>query len=161
MRNRLAATALLALLAGCAGAPSAFPRVQPTLAAIETLGFHCGDGVADNVPSGLFQWLCPGAVEGVRSTVLVDGNEEGVVGITLVIDESTDPDVARAGFRDLVNGVPPLNTAPLLVDTLAGWTGGKQRESVGGVRVSGVCDATQCIVMVESAHDPLRPLPLP
>jgi hypothetical protein len=161
MRHRLAAIALLAVLAGCAGARSAPPAVQATLVGIDTLGFRCGEGIPDNVPSGLVQWHCQGSVDGFGSTVLVDGNEEGVAGITMVIDESIDPGVARAGFGRLVDAVPPLNTAPVLVDTLTGWNGEQQRNVIGGVRVSAECDATQCIVDVVSADDPLRPLPLP
>jgi hypothetical protein len=161
MRHRLAATALLALLVGCTGVPAAPSAVQPTLAGIDTLGFHCDEGIRDNVPSGLVQWPCQGTVDGFGSTVLVDGNQEGVAGITLVIDESIDPGVARAGFGRLVDAVPPLDTAPVLVDTLTGWNGEQRQNVIGGVRVSAECDATQCIVGVLAAEDPLRPLPLP
>ena len=135
--------------------------MQPALAGIETLGFKCGAGVKDNVPSGLFQWRCTGSFGATSGTVLVDGNDEGVAGVTLVTDGSTDPELARASFARLVGAVPPLDTAPILADQLEGWTGDQRSSVIGGVRVFSVCDATQCIVQVFPAADPLRPLPLP
>jgi hypothetical protein len=161
MRYGAAGILAFALAAGCLGRATAPPAVQPTLAAIETIGFRCGDGAKDNVPSGLFQWSCGGAVEAARSTVLVDGNSEGVAGITLFVDGSSDPGVARSAFGRLVDAVPPLSTAPILKDTVAGWTGGQQAWTVGGVRIWAQCEATHCIVIVMPSRDPLRPLPLP
>jgi hypothetical protein len=161
MRSAAVGVLVLAIAAGCVGRGTTPAAVQPTLTAIETLGPRCGDGVKDNEPSGLFQWSCGGAVNAVRSTVLVDGNEDGVAGITLMLDGTSDPGVARNGFGRLVDAVPPLSTAPVLKDTLAGWTGGQQAWTVGGVRISALCDTTQCIVTVMSAQNPLRPLPLP
>jgi len=159
--NRLAVGLVLVVLTGCAGVSSAPGTVQPTLAGIDALGFRCGEGQPDNVPSGLFQWICPGSVEGRDATVLVEGNADGVAGITLVINQSIDADVARRGFHRLVESVPPLNRAPVLIDTLAGWSGRQQSIVLGGVRVSAECHDTQCIVMVVNAQDVLRPLPLP
>jgi hypothetical protein len=100
-------------------------------------------------------------MEAVKSTVLVDGNDEGVAGISLFLDESSDPAVARGAFGRLVDAVPPLSTAPVLKDSVAGWTRGRQDWSVGGVHISARCDATQCVVTVLPSRDPLRPLPLP
>ena len=150
----------MALLAGCAAAPSAPPAVQPSLAALEALGIGCDAGVEDNVPSGLVQWTCTGSLEGTGVTVLIEGNDEGVAGVTLV-GHSTHPDVARAAFGWLVAAVPPLSTAPILVDQLDGWTGAQRSMVVGDIRVTALCDATQCIVAVVPAVDLLRPLPLP
>ena len=151
---------VIGVLAGCSSSRTGPVAVRPTLAAIEDLGLRCGDGVMDNVPSGLFEWSCAGAVDGARSTVLVDGNDDGVAGITLV-SESTDPETARRGFAQLVGTVPPLSTAPVLADALTGWAGPQQVWTLGGVRVFALCDATQCSVSVVSDEDPLRPLPLP
>ena len=160
MRDRWLLPTLLGLAVATAGC-SAPVAVRPTLDAVRALGFTCGDGERDNVPSGLFQWHCHGAIDGAASTILVGGNEEGVSNITLVSEDSTDPAIARAGFGRLVASVPPLSTAPVLVDALAGWTGAQQRTSVGGVAITGVCDATQCLVTVDPIGDVLRPLPLP
>lgn len=161
MRYRLATLALVAIATGCAGVLSAPQAVHGTLAAVESLGFRCGDGEADHVPSGLYQWRCKGDFDGVSSTVLVEGNADGVAGITLVTDDSTDPNVARAAFARLVGNVPPLRTAPVLADTLGSWSGEQTSEVVGGVRIFAECADTMCIVMVTDAIDPLRPLPLP
>ena len=161
MRWAVIGILVLALAAGCIGPGTTPAAVQPTLAAIETLGFRCGDGVKDNVPSGLFQWSCSGSMETARSTVLVDGNDGGVAGITLFVDNPSDPAVARNGFGRLVDAVPPLSSAPVLKDTVAGWTGGQQAWTIGGVHVSAQCDATQCVVTVMASRDPLSPLPLP
>ena len=161
MRHPLSALTLLALVAGCGGSSTAPAVVRPTLAGIEALGLRCGAGVKDDVPSGLFQWRCTGSLGGAGATVLVDGNDEGVAGVTLVADGSTDPEVARASFGRLVDAVPPLSTAPILVDQLDGWTGDQRSTVIGGVRVSALCDATQCLIWVMPAADPLRPLPLP
>ena len=161
MRHPVAALVVLVLAAGCGGTSGAPSSVKPTLEAIEAVGLKCGTGMKDNVPSGLVQWRCTGSIEGAVGTALVDGNDAGVAGVTLATDGSTDPDVARVAFVRLVTAVPPLSSAPVLADQLAGWTGDQRSTVVGGVRVSAECDATQCIVEVVSATDPLRPLPLP
>jgi hypothetical protein len=161
MRYGLAGVLALAITAGCFGRATTPPAVQPTLAAIETIGLRCGDGAKDNVPSGLFQWSCAGALEGARSNVLVDGNDEGVAGITLFVDDIGDAGVTRRGFGRLVDAVPPLNTAPVLKDTVARWTGAQEAWTVGGIRIAAECDATLCTVTVMPSRDPLRPLPLP
>jgi hypothetical protein len=161
MRSTVIGILILALAAGCFGRGTTPAAVQPTLAAIETLGFRCGDGAKDNVPSGLFQWSCSGAMEASRSTVLVDGNEDGVAGITLFVENPSDPGVARSGFGRLVDAVPRLSNAPVLKDTIAGWTSGQHSWTVAGVLISALCDATQCVVIVMPAGDALRPLPLP
>jgi hypothetical protein len=159
MRPAIAGTLILVLAIGCAG--KAGPAVQPTISAIETLGFHCGDGIRDNVPSGLFQWSCVGALEATRASVLVDGNDEGVEGLTLDVEDPGHPGVAAAEFGRLVDAVPPLSSAPMLKDTVAAWTGGQKAWTVGGVRVWADCDAAQCLIGVMPAGDALRPLPLP
>jgi hypothetical protein len=161
MRWAVTGILILGLAAACTGRGTTPAAVQPTLAAIETLGFRCGDGAKDNEPSGLFQWSCGSATEAFRSSVLVDGNEEGVMAITLFVDKPRDPGVARSGFGRLVDAVPPLSTAPVLKETVAGWTGGQHSWTVGGVRIYAQCDVTQCVVMVMPAGDALRPLPLP
>jgi hypothetical protein len=156
--RRLLVTLLWLVIVAACSAPAA---VRPTIDAVRALGFACGDGQRDNVPSGLFQWHCRGAIGGTPSTVLIGGNDRGVSDITLVSDESTDPAIARAGFELLVRTLPPLSTRPTLVDALAGWSGEQRRTIVGGVAVTGECDATQCLVMVDPVDDVLRPLPLP
>ena len=161
MRNAVASILVIALATGCGLRETAPDAVRPTLAAIEALGLRCGDGVKDNVPSGLFQWSCRGAIEGVGTALLVDGNEKGVAGLTLLVDDPSDPGVARTQFGRLVDAVPPLTTAPVLKDALASWTGGQQSSTIGGVRVSASCDVTRCIVAVMPARDALHPLPLP
>jgi hypothetical protein len=161
MHRRLLAPVLAALMAiptGCASAPAA---VRPTIDGLARLGFSCGDGMKDNVPSGLFQWSCHSAASGMASTVLVDGNQEGVVGMTLVIDASTDPIVAQSAFARLAGAVPPLDAAPALADSLAGWTGAQQSHVVGRVRVYADCTSTMCIVIVMPGGDALHPLELP
>jgi hypothetical protein len=100
-------------------------------------------------------------LDGTALTVLVDGNAIGVAGITTVTDDSTDPSVARAAFARLVGNVPPLRTAPVLTDVLVSWSGAQTSEIVGGVRLFAECADTMCIVQVNDAVDPLRPLPLP
>ena len=161
MRRAVVGILVLAFAAGCISRGTTPVAVRPTLAAIETLGFRCGDGAEDNVPSGLFQWSCGGSIEAARSTVLVDGNEAGVSAITLIVVGPSDPGIARSAFGRLVDAVPPLSNAPVLKDAVAAWTGGQQDWAVGGVRVFGVCDATRCIVIVTPAGDALEPLPLP
>jgi hypothetical protein len=161
MRSRLASLVLVVLAVGCSGVMGAPARVRPTLVAIGTLGFACGAGIRDNVPSGLSQWSCKGTLDGAEATILVDGKEEGVTEITLDVLAPNDPSTARKEFRRLVTEVPPLSSAPDLVDTLADWDGGQRRVTVGGVAVYAECDSTQCVVGAFTDDDPLRPLPLP
>jgi hypothetical protein len=160
VRNAVAGFLILALAAGCSPRETTPDAVLTTLAAIEALGLRCGAGLRDNVPSGLFQWSCDGSIEGVHSVLLVDGSHEGVAGISLFVDDPTDPEVARSQFGRLVDSVPPLTTAPVLKDVLAGWTGRQQARTVLGVRISAQCDATQCIVTVMPDRNARGPLPL-
>ena len=162
MGMRWAGVGMLAVtVAGCAIGSATPDAVRPTVAAIETIGYRCGDGVKDNVPSGLFQWSCTGTVDGVPSTILVDGNAEGVAGVTLFVEDPRDPGATARQFAHLVEGVPPLNTAPVLKDTVADWAGAQQAWTVGGIRISAQCDATQCLFVVAPAGDAIHPLPLP
>jgi hypothetical protein len=148
------------LVGACAGA--AVPgRVAPTLAEIETLGFDCGDGIKDNVPSGLYQWSCIGTMDDEHTEILVDGNDEGVNQIDVVVLENGDPGVAGRLFDRLVETVPPFDTAPVLKDTITDWDGTEWSRAIGGVRISAFCAATQCSILVMPADGPLRPLPLP
>lgn len=161
MKPWLAATVLAILAAACQGTSPTPPAVTPTLAAIHAIDFTCGGGIKDNVPSGLSQWACEGTVQRQPTTILVDGNDEGVAGLTLNVHASMDPSIALAGFRQVAGTVPPLTTSPKLAHTLDGSAGDQVREVVGGVAVIAECDATQCIVMVVGATDRLGPLPLP
>lgn len=161
MRSAIGASLILAFVAGCVGPGNDPPAVQPTLAALETLGLDCGNATKDNVPSGLFQWSCAGAIESRQSSVLVDGNADGVAGITLVVDVPGDPAGARSRFGRLVDVVPPLSAAPVLKDSVAGWTGQQQTWTVGGVRIYADCLTAHCMFIVMPAVDALRPLPLP
>jgi hypothetical protein len=148
-------------LAGCASGPATPATVQPTVAAIESLGYRGGDGIEDNVPSGLSQWSCDGTIAGVPSTILVDGNADGVAGVTLLVEDPRNPGATANQFARLVDAVPPLNRAPVLKDSVAGWAGGEQAWTVGAIRISAQCDATRCLVGVVPAGDALRPLPIP
>ena len=148
-------------LAACSSAVATPGSVQPTLAAVGGLGYRCGAGVKDNVPSGLYQWSCGGTVGGATTTILVDGNEAGVAQVTLVVDDPRHPAAAIAEFGRLVDAAPPLDAAPVLKQAVAGWAGDPQAWTMGGVRVSGQCDATQCLLIVVGTGDPLEPLPLP
>jgi hypothetical protein len=155
---------VVSLAAACGAAISGTPvpaLVAPTLAAVESLGFDCGDGIEDNVPSGLWQWKCAMILDVGHTSILVEGNDEGVASVTVVLDDSTDPAAARDVFNRVVDAVPPLNTAPILKDAIADWGGSQRLRDVGDVRVGSVCDEFQCLVWVVGAHDALRPIPLP
>jgi hypothetical protein len=161
MRSRLASLVLVVLAVGCGGATGAPARVRPTLDAIGGLAFACGVGIRDNVPSGLSQWTCEGTIDGAGATILVDGKEEGVTGITLDILSSHDTSAAHGGFRRIVVAVPPLSSVPALLHALDDWDGQQRRIIVGAIALSAVCDVTQCIVGLANADDPLRPIPVP
>jgi hypothetical protein len=143
------------VLSGCT--PGA---IQPTLAAIQSLDYTCGDGVRDNVPSGLYQWRCTGRAGSQDATIDVDGNDAGVAEIDLTIS-SFDLSVIRSEFRRIATDVTPLRVSPLIVDALMGWSGEQRATVVGSARIASECDATQCIVEVTSIDGPLGPLHLP
>ena len=167
MRNTIALTAVVALLmTGCARAPSA---VEPTLDAVETLGYACDGGHPDNVPSGLSQWRC--AATGERGSagesptgVLVAGNDKGVMEVVLAMGtgpQEVGSDAARAAWSRLADAVPPMNGAPALKEALAGWTGAELATAVGGARVYADCSDGACLIQVDPAGDALQPLHLP
>lgn len=146
-------------LAGCVGA-GAPATVQATLDGVAALGYRCEAGIPDNVPSGLTQWRCSGTVSGSRATIDVDGNDAGVDGFTLAIN-GTDPAISRTEFRRFVTAVSPLSAQPGLAAALDSWTGAQDPTSVGGVRVNGECDPTQCVIFIRSVDGPNQPLRLP
>jgi len=148
-------TLLAGLLAGC-NALSAPAAVRATLDEVEALRYDCGEGLADNVPSGLFQWKCSGTVAGHRAIVDVEGNDDGVVGLTLDIS-SVDPTFTRAEFQRLANSVSLLRAEPGLVGALDTWSGVQNPVRVGAARVNGECDATQCIVFIGFRDGPVQP----
>jgi hypothetical protein len=156
MRRRLAPMLLAGLLAGCTGAPDA---VRPTLKALAHRGYACGDGIKDNVPSGLYQWKC--ARDGTPETIVdIDGNDRGVAELDIVVRDTETAHVRQA-FAEIVAAVPPLSSAPWLAGGLDGWTGPQASWDLNGVHVTGLCDATQCIVIIVTAASPIEPLPLP
>jgi len=134
--------------------------VQATLEQLNALGYACGPGVADNVPSGLTQWRCPGTVAGNPAVVDVDGNDNGVAGVTIAIN-SIDPATSRNEFRRLATALSPLTAQPDLGSALDNWTGAQDPKFVGGARVNGECYATQCLVFITSVDGPTEPLRLP
>ena len=148
-------------LATACGNPSA---VQPTLDALGTLGYTCGEGTPDNVPSGLTEWVCTGPSEG-SSAVDVDGNQDGVAELTLVLTwpdlPKPDPNATRDEYRRVVRSVPPLDAAPALEDALADWAGEQMARTIGGARVSAECLQSQCVVTIASTPNPIEPLRLP
>jgi hypothetical protein len=134
--------------------------VQPALIALGQLGYSCDDGVKDNVPSGLSQWHCNRTGVVPPTSVLVNGNDRGIAEFNIVVDD-TDPAHVRQAFAEILAAVPPLSTSPWLADGLDGWSGPQASRELNGVGVTGLCDATQCIVFVGNASSPVEPLPLP
>lgn len=158
--RRLGPTLFLGLVAGCSAAVTAPAAIQPTLRAVEGLGYRCEPGEPDNVPSGLTQWRCPGAVAGAAAGINVDGNETGVSGMALVVS-SVDVGVTRAEFQRVARAVPPLSGNPNLVNALDSWGGNPGPTQIAGVRINGLCDATQCIVFIGFVEGPTQPPPVP
>jgi hypothetical protein len=148
------AAALLVLGGSSAGS------VQPTLADLRDLGYTCGDGVPDGVPSGTSQWICVGSVAGQDASVAVDGTDRAVTELTLDVT-SADPQLAHSEFGRLVAGVAPLSSAPGIAASLASWSGAQTAATVRRARIVSECDSTQCIIDVTSVDGPLEPLILP
>ena len=159
MRSIGAALALAGLLGGCSSvdAPAA---IRPTLDQVIATGYACGSGVPDNVPSGLLAWNCSGTVAGSQAGIIVEGNDDGVAGFTLVI-HSTDPAVTRTEFRRLAAAVPLMSTQPGVSQALDTWTGQPNAVNVGETRVNALCDVTQCIVYIRYTVGPAQPVVLP
>lgn len=153
--HRWLAPLLVLAVVGCT------PRgIQGTLGDLNTLGFTCGDGIADNVPSGLTQWSCRSDGGGPSTAVDIDGNGQGVTELTVVV-ESTDLAVAKQSYRRIAGAVAPLTQAPALLDVLSTWAGPQELFTVGSAKVAAECDATQCIIDIDSVDGPLQPLRLP
>jgi thioesterase domain-containing protein len=148
----------LVLVAAC-GAPSA---VQPTLDALASLGYTCGEGQPDGVPSGLTGWHCPGPVA-FEGGVGVEGNGAGVASMTLSVvwPAAADPAAARDVYRRIVTAVPPFDRAPALAEALASWTGAQQSTTIGGALVMAECIRNQCWVTIASTTSPMEPILLP
>lgn len=174
MRRSIALLVTCLLVAGCARAPSA---VEPTLVAVEALGAACGEGIPDNVPSGLVEWQC-GATSGGEAAdhlirgVTVDGNGEGVARVILVMDRDRmiidgvgtypGPDRLRAALALLVDRVAPLTASPALGDALGGWAGEEIATVVGSGRIQASClEVGPCYLEIGPVGSPREPLQLP
>ena len=158
MRTIAVALLFAGLLSGCNAAHANAPAaVRETLDQIDSMGYDCGAGVPDNVPSGLTAWSCPGAVAGNRAGVIVEGNDDGLAGVTLVI-HSIDPSISRAEFQRLTAAVPPMSTQPGLDEALDAWTGAPNPVVVGEARINALCDVTQCIVYINYWEAPAQPV---
>ena len=159
MRVSLRPILLAAVVIACTRVGTGAPAVQPALTALAQLGYACDDGVKDNVPSGLYQWTC--RRDRPHETIVdVNGNDKGIAEFDIDVREA-DPALARQAFAEVLAAVPRLSTAPWLAGGLDGWTGPQASRDLNGVHVTGLCDATQCIVFIVNAASPIEPLPLP
>jgi hypothetical protein len=150
---------LAALAIACTRVATGPPAVQPALTALAHLGYLCGDAEKEiSPPNDLYQWHCHRSNPG-PSNVLVEGNGRGVATFVVGVDD-TDPVRMRQAFAEVLAEVPPLSTASWLAAGLDGWTGPQASRSLNGIRVTGLCDATQCMVYVVNAASPIEPLPL-
>jgi hypothetical protein len=147
--------------AGLVARPKGPPAVEPALIILERLGYWCDDGEKElGPPNGLYQWHCSRSGRGPATIVLVEGNDQGIAGFTIGVDD-TDPAFARQAFDEIRAAVPPLAWAPWLAGGLAGWSGPEASLVINEIRVTGLCDATQCLVYIVTATSPIEPLPLP
>lgn len=154
MRFRLLPAIAVLIVAACA------PRsVRQTLTALRSTGYVCGEGVRDNVPSGLWQWRCRGPVAGTDAFVNGDGHDAGAAEITLSVD-STGPALIAAEFARLAPRVAPLTTTPGLADALGTPTSQHVFATVGRAAVEHVYDGMQRHLQVVS-DGPLVPLTRP
>ena len=161
MRVSLRPILLAALASACTRVGTGPPAVQPALNVLAQLGYLCGDGEKEiGPPNGLYQWRCSRTMQGQRTNVMVEGNERGVATFVIGVDD-TDPVRMRQTFAEVLAEVPPLSTAPWLAAGLEGWTGPQASRILNDLRVTGLCDATQCMVFVSNAASPIEPMPLP
>ena len=161
MRVAIRAILLAGLVSACSLAADRPGAVKPTFKALAQVGYWCDAGEKElGPPNGLYQWHCSRTVQGQRTNVMVEGDERGVATFAIGVDD-TDPVRMRQTFAEVLAGVPPLSTAPWLAAGLEGWTGPQASRSLNGIRVTGLCDATQCMVFVSNAASPIEPLPLP
>jgi hypothetical protein len=111
--KRLAILAALVpvVLAGCLGGPTMPAAVAPSLDGWRSLGLTCATATVDNVPSGLLQWSCHGAVRSVDVSATLDGDEKGVFAITATMPAGTDREAIAGAFGDLVDATPALAAA--------------------------------------------------
>lgn len=141
--------------------PKGPPAVAPSLSALERLGYGCTDGEKElGPPNGLYQWRCSRTRDGDAAIVGIEGNDAGIAEFTIDVFD-TDSALARAAFAEIATAVPPLATAPLLADGLVGWNGPQTSLEIDGIGVTGLCDATQCMVFIGLVPSPTQPLAVP
>jgi hypothetical protein len=156
MIGRLGLAAIAIAVLGCA--PS-FAATNPTVQKLREIGYRCSDGEKDDVPSGLYQWRCPGPDGDTDVMVLTSGNAKGVAEVDLAL--STNDAVAiRQAYESVIAKVPPLTSATELHGVLDGWSGPQTFFTVRGMHVVAECDSV-CFVGITNATSPLEPLPLP
>jgi len=161
MRVAVRAILLAGLVSACSLAADRPGAVKPTFKALAQLGYWCDAGEKElGPPNGLYQWHCTRTMTGPVSNVMVEGNERGVATFVIGVDD-TDPARMRQTFVEVLSAVPPLSTALWLADGLEGWTGPQASRILNDLRVTGLCDATQCMVFVSNAASPIEPMPLP
>jgi hypothetical protein len=161
MRVAVRAILLAGLVSACSLVGDRPSAMKPTFKALAHLGYSCDAGEKElGPPNGLYQWHCNRANKGPAMNVLVEGNDRDVATFIIGIDD-TNPAHVRQEFSRILAEVPPISSAPWIADGLDGWTGPQASRVVHGIRVTGVCDATQCMVFISNAADPIEPLPLP
>ena len=172
-RITLALGLVVIVVAGCARAPAG---IEPTLAAVEALGAHCGDGVPDGAPSGLVEWTCKATADGDAArqyvlSVMVDGNDQGVARVVLVMDTNQmirdgdrgrGPDHLRTALGLLVDRLPLLSVAPALRSAMDAWDGADKAIEVGHARIGASCpDDSGCSLEIDPIGDATEPMQLP
>ena len=162
MRSSLLWVVFLAVVVAVVLArPKGPPAVQQSLWALGRLGYWCDDGDKElGPPNGLYQWRCTRTRDGHAAIIGVEGNDGGIANFTIDVFD-TDTAVARAAFAEIVKAVPPLATAPSLADGLVGWNGPQASREINGISITGLCDATQCMVFVGLVPSPTQPPALP
>lgn len=130
----LIATTLSACTLGLG--PAIPDRVRPTLDGWQAIGLTCTGPTKDNVPSGLVQWSCLGALDGVELSGVFEGDDLGVFDLQAVVPAATPPDAARDSFARLIDATPPLDGLESeIVAFIDGWPGINTIGSFGPARV--------------------------
>jgi hypothetical protein len=167
VRRPIAIVVVAIFASACALGRSAPAAVQPTLDALTALGLHCGDGIPDNVPSGLSQWHCRAKADGDHGDdVLVNGNNAGIAELD-VVTVSDDPAPSRTLLIRVVATTPPLaaldGLAADLNDALIDWAGEQRTVNVRGLTLRAECLAPnqfgpgQCLITI-TGPNPIKPM---
>ena len=144
---------------GSPGGPTVPPSVSPVLQSWRNAGLSCGEphlGMPEDKP----QWVCQGSFRGVAASVVVMGDDAGVMDMEAQVAPDTNPTTAVGVFDDLMAATPAFpDQMPAIRQWIGDWSGasGTLSTEIQSARVT--IDSNATWITLSVSRDPLTVQP--